>query len=116
MKKLKIEELNRVTPEEYKSLDKLPLVVVLDHIRSLNNVGSVFRTSDAFRVNKILLCGITAVPPDAEIHKTALGAEDSVDWRYYEDTKKAVLDLQSEDYIVLAIEQVRGSRIVDTVV
>lgn len=116
MKKLKIEELNRVTPEEYKSLDKLPLVVVLDHIRSLNNVGSVFRTSDAFRVNKILLCGITAVPPDAEIHKTALGAEDSVDWRYYEDTKKAVLDLQSEDYIVLAIEQVRGSRMLDTLV
>jgi len=116
MKKLKIEELHRVTPEEYKSLDKLPLVVVLDHIRSLNNVGSVFRTADAFRVKKIVLCGITAVPPDPEIHKTALGAENSVEWEYYNDTKEAVLELQSKDYIVLAIEQVRGSMMLDTLV
>lgn len=116
MKKLKIEELHRVTPEEYKSLDKLPLVVVLDHIRSLNNVGSVFRTADAFRVKKIVLCGITAVPPDPEIHKTALGAENSVEWQYYNDTKEAVLELQSKDYIVLAIEQVKGSMMLDTLV
>ncbi len=116
MKKLKIEELNRVTPEEYKMLDKLPLVVVLDHIRSLNNVGSVFRTSDAFRVSKILLCGITAVPPDAEIHKTALGAENSVEWQYFKETKEAVLALQSQNYTVLAIEQVKGSIMLDKLI
>lgn len=116
MQKLKIEELNRVTPEEYMMLEKLPLVVVLDHIRSLNNVGSVFRTSDAFRVSKILLCGITAVPPDAEIHKTALGAENSVQWHYFKETKEAVMALQADNYTVLAIEQVKGSIMLDNLI
>ena len=83
MRKLKITELNRLTPEAFKDSKKIPLVVVLDHVRSLNNVGSVFRTSDAFRVESIYLCGITACPPHAEIHKTALGAEETVDWEYF---------------------------------
>ena len=90
MRKLKITELNRISAEEFKAVEKLPLVVVLDHVRSLYNVGSVFRSSDAFRVEKICLCGITATPPQVEIHKTALGAEDSVDWTYYEKTQDAV--------------------------
>ena len=90
MRKLKITELNRLTPEAFKDSKKIPLVVVLDHVRSLNNVGSVFRTSDAFRVESIYLCGITACPPHAEIHKTALGAEETVDWEYFEDTMEAV--------------------------
>ena len=81
MRKLKITEMNRLTPEAFKESKKIPLIVVLDHIRSLNNVGSVFRTSDAFRVEAIYLCGITACPPHAEIHKTALGAEETVDWK-----------------------------------
>ena len=80
MRKLKVTELNRLTPEAFKKSKKIPLIVVLDHVRSLNNVGSVFRTSDAFRVEAIYLCGITACPPNAEIHKTALGAEETVDW------------------------------------
>ena len=94
---------------EYRASDKQPLVVVLDHVRSLYNVGSVFRTSDAFRVESVLLCGITARPPHPEIHKTALGAEESVDWRYYERTEDAVAWLHKEGYTVLAIEQCKGS-------
>lgn len=86
MRKLKITEMNRLTPEAFRESKKIPLIVVLDHVRSLNNVGSVFRTSDAFRVEAIYLCGITARPPHPEIHKTALGAEESVDWIYFEDT------------------------------
>lgn len=109
MRKLKINELNRITPEEYKEVNKLPLVVVLDDIRSLHNIGSVFRTSDAFRVERIYLCGITAVPPHAEIHKTALGAEFSVDWVYYQQVVEAVDNLKNEDYIVYSVEQAEGS-------
>lgn len=109
MRKLKITELNRLTPEAFKESEKIPLVVVLDHVRSLNNVGSVFRTSDAFRVEAIYLCGITACPPNAEIHKTALGAEDSVDWKYFNNTSDAVDNLKEQGYIVCAIEQVEGS-------
>ena len=90
MRKLKVTELNRLTPEAFKESKKIPLIVVLDHVRSLNNVGSVFRTSDAFRVEAIYLCGITACPPNAEIHKTALGAEETVDWEYFKDTPEAV--------------------------
>ena len=82
MRKLKITELNRLSLDEFKQAEKLPLVVVLDEVRSLHNIGSVFRTSDAFLVNRIYLCGITATPPHPEMHKTALGAEDSVDWSY----------------------------------
>ena len=92
MRKLKVTELNRLSVEEFKQSDKIPLTIVLDNIRSMYNVGSVFRTADAFRIQKIILCGITAVPPMIEIHKTALGAEDSVDWEYYEDAVKAIED------------------------
>ena len=100
MRKLKVTELNRLTPEAFKESKKIPLIVVLDHIRSLNNVGSVFRTSDAFRVEAIYLCGITACPPNAEIHKTALGAEETVDWEYFKDTPEAVDKLRQEGYTV----------------
>ncbi len=109
MRKLKVTELNRLTPEAFKKSKKIPLIVVLDHVRSLNNVGSVFRTSDAFRVEAIYLCGITACPPHAEIHKTALGAEDVVEWVYFKDTLEAVDNLKQQGYTVCAIEQTEGS-------
>ena len=109
MRKLKITEMNRLTVDEFKQAEKMPLVVVLDDVRSLHNVGAVFRTSDAFRVERIFLCGITAVPPQPEIHKTALGAEDSVDWTYYKDTADAVRALQVDGYKVYAVEQAEGS-------
>lgn len=105
--------MNRLTTEAFKVSRKIPLVVVLDHVRSLNNVGSVFRTSDAFRVEAIYLCGITACPPHAEIHKTALGAEESVDWFYFKDTMEAVEKLKAEGYVVCAIEQAEGSTMLD---
>ena len=95
--------------EEFVSSDKLPLIVVVDNVRSLHNVGSVFRTSDAFRVERVMLCGITATPPHAEIHKTALGAEDVVQWEYFSDTMQAVAKLAAEGCEVYAIEQVEGS-------
>ena len=109
MRKLSIIEMNRLSVEEYKESNKLPLVVVLDHVRSLYNVGSIFRTSDAFRVPLVCLCGITARPPHPEIHKTALGAEDSVDWKYFERTEDCVTWLKKQGYTVLAIEQCEGS-------
>lgn len=102
-------EMERISTEEFKASTKMPLVIVLDNIRSLNNIGSVFRTSDAFRVEAIYLCGISATPPSLEIHKTALGAEDSVDWQYFADTHEAVRTLQQRDYQVMAIEQCQGS-------
>ena len=105
--------MNRLTPEAFRESKKIPLIVVLDHVRSLNNVGSVFRTSDAFRVEAIYLCGITARPPHPEIHKTALGAEESVDWIYFEDTHLAVDKLKNEGYEVCAIEQAYGSIMLD---
>ena len=113
MRKLKITELNRISPDEFKETAKIPLVVVLDNIRSLNNVGSVFRTSDAFLVEAIYLCGITATPPNPEIHKTALGAEHSVEWKYFEDTVNAVANLRENGYTVFAIEQVENSTMLD---
>ena len=109
MRKLNNEELPRLSVEDFKQADKMPLVVVLDNIRSCNNVGSVFRTSDALLVSKICLCGITATPPDKEIHKTALGAENTVDWKYFETTEEAVKLLKMEGYRIIAIEQVEGS-------
>lgn len=109
MRKLTVEELNRMDIEEFHQSEKLPLIIVLDNIRSLHNVGSVFRNADAFRLQGVWLCGITACPPAAEIHKTALGAEDSVSWEYFEDTLDAVERLQREGYEVLAVEQVEGS-------
>lgn len=108
-RKLKITEMDRLSVQDFHLAAKLPLVVVLDHVRSLYNVGSVFRTSDAFRVNEVILCGITAIPPHTEIHKTALGAEDSVAWRYFKDTMEAVHTLRAEGYTLLAIEQCEGS-------
>lgn len=109
MKKKTIWDLQRVSVDEYRREDKLPLVVVLDNIRSLNNIGSIFRTSDAFRVERMLLCGITATPPSIEIHKTALGAEDSVAWEYHEDTLAAVEGLKTQGYTVCCLEQVHDS-------
>lgn len=101
--------MGRKSVEQFRDSHKMPLVVVLDHVRSLYNVGSVFRTSDAFLVKGICLCGITARPPHPEIHKTALGAEDSVEWKYFERTQDAVKWLKEEGYTVLAIEQCEGS-------
>ena len=89
-RKLQNEELNRISTEAFKKAPKLPVVILLDHVRSQNNVGSVFRTSDAFRIEKIFLCGITSTPENREVHKTALGAEDAVDWEYVKDTTEAV--------------------------
>lgn len=109
MRKLKVTEMQRISVEEFQSAEKTPLVVVLDHVRSLYNVGSVFRTADAFRLSGICLCGITACPPHPEIHKTALGAEDSVYWKYYERTEDAVSFLKGQGYTVLAVEQCQGS-------
>lgn len=109
MRKLTVEELDRIDIDTFKTAEKLPLIMVLDNIRSLHNVGSVLRTADAFRLEAVWMCGITAVPPSPEIHKTALGAEDSVAWRYFEDTLQAVDVLQREGYTVLAVEQVEGS-------
>ncbi len=102
-------EMNRLTEEEFKKADKLPLVVVLDNVRSLYNVGSVFRTSDAFLVEKICLCGITSTPPNVEIHKTALGAELTVAWQAYDDAAAAVKELKEQGYYVFSVEQVEGS-------
>lgn len=109
MRKLRNNELNRLTINEFKAVSKIPLVVVLDNIRSCNNIGSVFRTADALLIEKVFLCGITATPPNAEIHKTALDAEKSVEWEYYEKTEDVVTELQNNDYKVYAIEQVENS-------
>lgn len=109
MEKKTIFDLGRDTLEEYRARPKLPLTVVLDNVRSLNNIGAIFRTSDAFLVNRIMLCGITATPPSPEIHKTALGAEDSVAWEYFPTTLEAIEKLNSEGYTVCALEQVKES-------
>ena len=101
--------MGRIDRDAFAQAEKLPLVVVLDNVRSLHNVGSVFRTSDAFRVERIMLCGITATPPSAEIHKTALGAEDVVEWHYFESTMDAVAALREQGYRIYSIEQCQGS-------
>ena len=111
--KLKVTEMNRLSVEEFKAAEKLPLVVVLDNIRSLHNIGSVFRTADAFRLERIVLCGITACPPHPEMHKTALGAELTVDWSYVNSTVDAVNSLHQAGYTVLAIEQAKNSLMLD---
>ncbi len=113
-RKLNTEEIIRLTPEEFKETPKIPLVVILDNVRSLHNVGSVFRTSDAYCVEKVILCGITATPPNTEIHKSALGAEFSVDWAYYKETTEAVNELKQAGYTMLAIEQAHDSINMDT--
>ena len=109
MRKLKVTEMGRLSLAEYKASEKQPIVVVLDHVRSLYNVGSVFRSSDAFCIEGVVLCGITAIPPHPEIHKTALGAEESVEWKYFEQTEDALTWLKQQGYTVLAIEQCEGS-------
>ncbi len=109
MRKLKNSELERLEIEEFKAKTKTPLIVILDNIRSLNNIGSVFRTSDAFLIEKIYLCGITAKPPHRDIHKTALGATDSVTWQYAEDTLTLIKKLQKENIKIASIEQANNS-------
>lgn len=105
MKKLSLDELGRVTPEIYKTQEKNPIVIILDNIRSMYNVGSIFRTADAFAVEKIFLCGITAQPPHKEIEKTALGATETVYWQYYENTKELITLLKQDNYKIYAVEQ-----------
>lgn len=105
MRKLSNAELKRISVEEYKSAQKTPIILVLDNVRSLNNIGSAFRTADAFLVEAVYLCGITATPPNAEIHKTALGAQNSVQWNYFKSTVDAVNQLKNNHYLVYAIEQ-----------
>ena len=104
-----VTEMGRISRDDFHRAEKLPLVIVLDNVRSLHNVGSVFRTSDAFRVERVILCGITATPPQPEIHKTALGAEDVVEWKHYASTTDAVEELRSNGYCVFSIEQCDGS-------
>lgn len=109
MQKTKIIEMHRLSAEQFRKAEKMPLTVVLDNVRSFHNVGAVFRTSDAFRVERIFLCGMTACPPSAEIHKTALGAEDAVSWEHFDDTLGAVERLHAEGYTVYSVEQAHGS-------
>jgi tRNA G18 (ribose-2'-O)-methylase SpoU len=113
MRKLSMDELDRMTVAQFKEAKKNPIVVVLDNIRSMHNVGSVFRTADAFRIEAICLCGYTPQPPHRDIQKTALGATETVNWLYYATTKDAIEDLKKFDYTVLAIEQVEGSESLD---
>ena len=109
MRKLKTIEMNRLSVEDFHAAKKLPLVVVLDDVRSMYNVGSIFRTADAFRIEAIYLCGITGCPPHPEIHKTALGAEDSISWHYFPSALEAVQHLHNQGYFVYAVEQAEGS-------
>ena len=109
MKKLKLTELGRVSLEEYKAVPKVELVVILDNVRSAMNVGSIFRTSDAMAIHSVLLCGITATPPNREITKTAIGATDSVHWEYFKETKDAIKKLKNDGFQIVAIEQTDAS-------
>lgn len=109
MRKLKLDELNRASVPEFKAQEKLPIVVVLDNVRSMHNVGSIFRTCDGFAVEQVVLCGITSQPPHREIEKTALGATQSINWTYYKDPLEAVNQLRSDGYTIIAIEQAEKS-------
>jgi 23S rRNA (guanosine2251-2'-O)-methyltransferase len=109
MRKLSMDELNRVSVEQFNDLEKLPVICVLDNIRSQHNIGSIFRTSDAFRIEELFLCGITATPPNREINKSALGATESVKWQYFSETTKAVEQLKNAGYTIIAVEQAVGS-------
>jgi tRNA G18 (ribose-2'-O)-methylase SpoU len=115
VKQLSLAQLNRLDQESYKAVKKMPVVLVLDNIRSLHNIGSIFRTADAFRISEVFLCGITACPPHREIHKTALGATDSVSWRYFEATEDALKYLKSDGYMVFAVEQTDKSKLLGDV-
>jgi tRNA G18 (ribose-2'-O)-methylase SpoU len=109
MRKLKLDELNRVSVDEFKEQEKLPVAVVLDNVRSMHNVGSIFRTSDGFAVEQVILCGITGQPPHREIEKTALGATQSIDWKYFPDTLQAIQKLRDNGYQIIAVEQAENS-------
>lgn len=109
MRKLTMEELHRLSKEEYENVEKLPVIVVLDNVRSLSNVGAVFRSADAFRIGELFLCGITACPPHREIHKTALGADETVPWRYFSSTVEACAELKRMGYKIFAVEQAENS-------
>jgi 23S rRNA (guanosine2251-2'-O)-methyltransferase len=113
MRKLKTEELGRVGIDDFKKQEKLPLVVILDNVRSMHNIGSIFRTSDGFAIEKIYLCGITAQPPHREIEKTALGATQSIEWIYFEDVCDAINTLKSDGYKIIAIEQAENSTLLN---
>jgi tRNA G18 (ribose-2'-O)-methylase SpoU len=113
MRKLKNSELKRKTISEFKLVKKNPIVIILDNIRSMNNIGSVFRSADAFLIKKIYLCGITAVPPNKDIQKTALGATDSVSWEYSKSTLETVINLKNKGVDVIAVEQIKGSEILN---
>ena len=114
MRKLKLDELNRASIEEFKEQDKLPVIVVLDNVRSMHNIGSIFRTSDGFAATAVYLCGITAQPPHREIEKTALGATQSVAWQYFQDTLAAIEQLRADGYKIIAIEQAENSTMLNT--
>ena len=109
MRKLSMDELNRLSKGDYEKAEKLPIIIVLDNIRSLSNVGAFFRTADAFRIEALYLCGITACPPHREIHKTALGADETVKWQYFDTTEAACKALKAENYRIFAVEQIEGS-------
>jgi len=109
MRKLTTDELNRLSKEDFERAEKTPIIIVLDNIRSLSNVGAFFRTADAFRIEALYLCGITACPPHREIHKTALGADETVKWRYFKTTEEACQQLKSDGYRIFAVEQIEGS-------
>lgn len=109
MKKLVLDELNRISVDEFKEAQKTPIIIVLDNIRSLHNIGAVFRTSDAFLIEKIYLCGITATPPNKEIHKTALGATETVAWEYAAETMDVINQVKGENVVIVSVEQVEGS-------
>jgi len=108
-KKLSLKQLNRISLEEYKTQDKLPIIIVLDNIRSMSNIGSIFRTSDAFKIEAIHLCGITSRPPHREIRKTALGATESVSWKYFPTTMDSIEELKEKAYTIISVEQVENS-------
>jgi len=115
LKKLSLEQLNRLSTEEFRKSKKIPLVLVLDDIRSLHNIGAAFRTADAFRISQIYLCGITARPPHREIHKTALGATESVSWKYFENIEDALKKLRSDGYVIYAVEQTDKSVLLNNI-
>lgn len=108
-KKLSLAELNRDQAEDYKQKEKIPIIIVLDNIRSMSNIGSVFRTSDAFLIEEIHLCGITSIPPHKEIHKTALGATETVNWKYFKNTLESIQELRKKNYAIISVEQTRHS-------
>jgi tRNA G18 (ribose-2'-O)-methylase SpoU len=115
MRKLLNEELDRLSIDAFKKVEKVPFTVVLDNVRSLHNIGSVFRTADAFRLEAVYLCGITATPPHREIHKTALGATESVAWEYREETTEAIAELKEKGYLIYSVEQTEGALLLDQV-